>query len=105
MLGNRDDHRLVGRRGHDRAHAVGARAETSRDRDDDVTIGVRGGIDTLEEGERLRICEGGAGERGDGFDDDVGVANDLALSVERLRVGEVGLRGVGEDAELHSLDL
>jgi hypothetical protein len=105
VLSDGDNRRLVSRRRDNGAHAVSTGGEPTSDGDYDVALSIRGIIDTLEEGEVLRVRDGGGGERGDGFDDDVSVSDDLALGVEGLRVGEVRLGSIGERAELDALRL
>jgi len=104
VLGNGDDHRLVSRRRHDSSHSVGTSGETGSDGDDDVAIRVLSTVDTLEERKLHRVGYRGRVDRRDRFDNDVGVPDDLALRVEGLRVGIVGLRRVREGTKLDVLN-
>jgi hypothetical protein len=87
------------------AHPVSTSGQTASDGDNNVILRVRATIDTLEEDEILRVGDCGGSQGGHRLDDDVGVANDLALRVERLRVGKVRFRRVRERAELDTLGL
>jgi len=96
----------VVRRSVDREHTVGARGEALGDVGGNDTIVVWGRVDALEEGEP---GDGVVGlslvERGEGLDDDVGVADDDAGVVDLRRSGVVvGLR-VREETELHVINL
>jgi hypothetical protein len=104
VLSDGDNHRLVGGRRQDGAHAVGSSGETSSNRDDDITVSIRTTVDTLEEHECLGVGEGGRGQRADRLNDDVGVPDDLALGVEGLGVRKVGLSRGSECPELGALD-
>lgn len=60
------------------------------------------GVQSLEENEFRRVSRCCLGERRKGFDDDVGVTDDLACRVELLRCGEVVRVSVNEESSLHA---
>jgi len=105
MLSDGDDNRLVGCAGHDGTHPVCASGQTSRNRSLDISLRIRGTVDTLEESELGRVRDRGRIQGGNSFNNDVRVSNDLALRVERLGVGEISLGRVRELTELDVLGL
>jgi hypothetical protein len=102
VLGDRGEHRLVVRCGIDREEAVGARHEALGDAGSNEAVAVRGGVDALEERELGRVRGLGLVERGEGLDDNVGVADDDTGVIDLGRGGVVVGLGVREEAELHN---
>ena len=100
VLGDRGEDRLVVRRGVDREEPVGASGEALANVGGNDAVVVRGRVDALEEGERGGVRGLGLVERGEGLDDDVGVAEGDAGVVDLCRSSVVvGLR-VREEAKL-----
>ena len=63
-----------------------------------------GGVQPFEERKLEWLGRGRLGERGQGFDDDVRMTDDLAGFVQLLRRGKVILLSVNEEAGLHPLN-
>jgi len=96
---------MVGRRRHG-ADAVATAGQAAGDFGLDTTLTIASIVNTLEEGKLGRIKGLSRVERVAGvLDSDVGVADDLASSIEILGRGVVGARRVGEGTQLHVLDL
>lgn len=99
MLGNSDEHRLVVSGRVDGSHTVEASGKTARDVGGDGTV-LLSGVNTLEE-HKLRAVKGsGLCERLELLDDDVRVADDVALGVHLLGSRVVVRGGVHEVAGL-----
>lgn len=103
VLGNSNEHWLVVRRSVDGRHAVGTRGETTRNIRADNAIDRRA-VDTLEESELGRRQGRGLVQRLKLLNDDVRVANDVALRVHLLRRRVVVRVRVHEVARLEVVD-
>ena len=103
VLCNSDEDGLVVRGGVDRGKAVGSSRETTRDVSGEDAV-LRGAVEALEERELGRVEGRGLVERGEGLDDDVRVAGDVAVGRDRLGRGEVVLVRVHERARVQVLD-
>lgn len=103
MLGNSDEHRLMVSRGVDGSHAVDTGIETVSDIDSDNAIDLRS-VDTLEEGEDVRVSRGRLVKRGELLNRDVGVADDVTLCIHSLRSRVVVAGSVNEVTSLEVVE-
>jgi len=103
VLRDGDEARLVVRRGVDARHAVRAGGEATGDGDAEHAVdGER--VDALEELEHGRVEHRRRGETVDRLDDDVRVADNVAVAVHLLRRAVVVARRVDEVARLEVVD-
>jgi hypothetical protein len=87
----------------DRRHLISARREPIGDIGGQDAV-HRSGIETLEEGERRRVSGCRLRERRERLDNDVRVADDLALAVRLLGRSKVILLGVDKVPGFHALN-
>jgi hypothetical protein len=107
VLRDGDERRLVVRRRVDGGDLVRAGRQAAGDLDGELAVDGRV-VEALEERELGRVRRRRLAERGELLDDDVRVADDLALAVDLLRRAEVVLLCVNErawDAIIRQLQL
>jgi hypothetical protein len=97
VLRDGDERRLVVRRRVDGGDLVRAGRQAAGDLDGELAVDGRV-VEALEERELGRVRRRRLAERGELLDDDVRVADDLALAVDLLRRAEVVLLCVNERA-------
>lgn len=103
MLGDGNEDRLMVGGRVDRGEFIRTSGETGSNISCELAIDG-GRIQTLEESEHLRIVRGRLCNGGQGLNNDMRVALDLALRIEELGGSEVIFRSIHEETSLHSFD-